>query len=226
MDTLRLYHGSEKIVSNPFPGGGNPRNDYGPGFYCTRDIEMAREWACSDRGAGAFVNHYVLEPSFKLKTFNLTRECHILNWLAVLLNNRTFSINAPLPRQARDYILETFLPDLSPYDIVSGYRADDSYFKFASAFLNNTISLEQLRRAMRLGNLGEQTVILSERAFEALVFMFAEPVERELYGPRREARDRLAREEFRKEAASATEGAVYMIDILREKWQNDDARLR
>ncbi|MBR2627880.1 MAG: DUF3990 domain-containing protein, partial [Peptococcaceae bacterium] len=37
-----------------------------------------------------------------------------------------------------------------------GYRADDSYFSFANAFLNNTLSLRQLEKAMMLGKHGEQ----------------------------------------------------------------------
>lgn len=227
MDRLVLFHGSDTIVEAPFPGGGNPRNDYGPGFYCTLDREMAREWACSGKGQGAFVNHYALEPSFRLNVFSLTRECHILNWLAVLVKNRSFSLTAPLPLKARDYLLDTFLPDLTPYDILTGYRADDSYFAFAGDFLNNTLSLSQLQRAMHLGRLGEQVVIKSERAFESLTFVTAESVDQHIYGPRRAARDRKAREDFQKEKVSGdVSGAIYMIDILREKWQNDDPRLR
>lgn len=220
-----LFHGSNKIVESPFLGGGNPFNDYGPGFYCTLDQEMAREWSCSGKGTGAFVNHYALEPSFRLKTFSLTKECHIMNWLAVLLHNRQFAISAPLARQAREYILETFLPDLSPFDILTGYRADDSYFAFASDFLGGSISLEQLRHAMHLGELGEQTVIKSEKAFEALTFMSAEPVDQSMYGPKRMARDRNARAAYQKAAASPADG-IYILDILREKWQNNDPRLR
>ena len=43
--------------------------------------------------------------------------------------------------------------------MVIGYRADDSYFSFARAFVNNEISLEQLSYAMRLGKLGELVCI-------------------------------------------------------------------
>ena len=148
-----------------------------------------------------------------------------MNWLAVLLHNRQFAISAPLARQAREYILETFLPDLSPFDILTGYRADDSYFAFASDFLGGSISLEQLRHAMHLGELGEQTVIKSEKAFEALTFMSAEPVDQSMYGPKRMARDRNARAAYQKAAASPADG-IYILDILREKWQNNDPRLR
>ena len=209
------------------PQGGRVNNDYGQGFYCTFDREMAREWACGSLSPGAFVNHYALEPSFRLRTYNLTKNGNILNWLAVLLKNRRFAIIAPIQAEAKKYILENFLPDLSPYDIIRGYRADDSYFSFASDFLGNTISLSQLQGAMRLGKLGEQVFIKSEKAFEALTFLSAEPVDRSIYEPRRMERDRRAREDYRKNrTAGDVSGAVYIIDILREKWKNDDPRLR
>lgn len=52
MNKLRLYHGSEFIINNPVFGKGSPRNDYGQGFYCTRDIEKAKEWAAQKGNQG------------------------------------------------------------------------------------------------------------------------------------------------------------------------------
>ncbi|MBQ7366814.1 MAG: DUF3990 domain-containing protein [Spirochaetaceae bacterium] len=43
---MTLYHGSERIVETPQFGAGNPRNDYGLGFYCTQHLELVKEWAC------------------------------------------------------------------------------------------------------------------------------------------------------------------------------------
>ena len=78
-------------------------------------------------------------------TLHLTGgEYHILNWLYVLLENRKFRITGDVAKRAKEYISENFLVDYKSYDIIIGYRADDSYFSFASAFLNNTISLTQL----------------------------------------------------------------------------------
>lgn len=222
-----LFHGSDKVIEQPVLGGGNPNNDYGPGFYCTRSRVLAQEWACKENSPGAFANHYALEPSFSLKVFNLTRQGHILNWLAILLANRKFSISAPLALQAKDYLLENFLPDLSPYDMVVGYRADDSYFSFANLFLHNGLSLDNLNQAMHLGRLGEQTVIMSAKAFEALTFLTAETVDKSVYLPKRMARDHKAREEFQAvKAHTDYSKGVFMADILREKWKNDDPRLR
>lgn len=61
----------------------------------------------------------------------------VLNWMAILLKNRTFVINQGIASAAREYMLRTFLPPYGEYDVIRGYRADDSYFSFASAFLNN-----------------------------------------------------------------------------------------
>ena len=56
-----LYHGSGNIIEHPVLGGGKKNNDYGQGFYCTREIELAREWACTEC-ISAYVNKYDLNP--------------------------------------------------------------------------------------------------------------------------------------------------------------------
>ena len=43
--------------------------------------------------------------------------------------------------------MEKYNIDISEYDLIIGYRADDSYFRFAEDFLNNSISVEKLERA-------------------------------------------------------------------------------
>lgn len=222
-----LFHGSWKVVESPTKEGGNPFNDYGQGFYCSPDIELAREWACSEK-PGAFVNHYSFEPSFNLRECNLCgKEYHVLNWLAVLMNNRVFETRHSVPEAVKSYILDEFLPDLSGYDIIRGYRADDSYFSIASAFIEGSIPLRQLERALRLGKLGEQVFVQSTKAFEALTFVSAEPVDRDLYLCRRINRDRKARETFsRMKGEALREDDVVALDIVRGKWRNNDERLR
>lgn len=42
-----LYHGSEKIIEKPVYGFGKAYNDYGLGFYCTEELDMAKEWGVS-----------------------------------------------------------------------------------------------------------------------------------------------------------------------------------
>ena len=223
---LTIYHGSNKIIERPLFGAGNPSNDYGLGFYCTETLDLAKEWACSAETDG-YANKYSLNTD-GLKILSLTSgEYNILNWLAILLENRKFRLSSDIALEAKEYILENFLIDYKNYDIIKGYRADDSYFSFANAFLNSTISISQLEKAMVLGKLGEQIVAVSEKAFDALSFEEAIPAENEIYFPKKLARDNLAREEFRKEKKK---GSVltekYILDIIREGWKNDDDRLQ
>lgn len=220
-----IYHGSQMIVRRPEFGKGNPRNDYGLGFYCTAEIDLAKEWACAEEDDG-FANCYQIEME-GLSLLNLGGDGYnILNWLSILLENRTFDLFLPIAVRAKKYILDNFLPDYNQYDIITGYRADDSYFSFSRAFLSNGITLQQLKRAMALGKLGEQVVIKSRSAFDRLVFIGAEPATASVYHPRRVQRDRSARRAFQHMLQEGPDaGAVYVSDIINEKWTTDDSRL-
>ena len=152
LDKVTIYHGSSKMIEKPAYGIGNPNNDYGLGFYCTESIELAKEWACSNETDG-YANQYTLELDGLSVLFLTGGQYSILNWVFVLLENRKFRISSAIARQAKEYIFENFAIDYRHYDIIKGYRADDSYFSFANAFLNNTISILQLEKAMVLGKL-------------------------------------------------------------------------
>ena len=39
-----IYHGSDHIIEKPKYGYGKTYNDYGVGFYCTENPDMAKEW--------------------------------------------------------------------------------------------------------------------------------------------------------------------------------------
>jgi len=221
-----LYHGSSSILQRPTFGAGNPHNDYGLGFYCTESLALAQEWACTDGGNG-FANKYEIDVD-QLEICHLRApQYHILNWLAILLKNRQFTIASGLPSQAKEYIIKEFLPDCASADIIIGYRADDSYFSFAKAFLNGTISLSQLSEAMKYGNLGEQVVLMSRKAFGQLKYLESLPADVNVHGVLREQRDQDARRRYVElRQASGVSDGVYVIDILRNQWKNDDPRLR
>ena len=142
------------------------------------------------------------------------------------MEHRKFRISTPVMKRGADWLKENFLIDLSPYDVVIGYRADDSYFSFARAFVNNEISLAQLSRAMRLGKLGEQFVLKSPKAFEAIRFQSFEVADNTEYFPKRKARDDEARAAYRAELEREDLEGLYMRDILREGVQLNDPRLR
>ena len=224
---MDIYHGSPLIIEVPEFGKGNPMNDYGLGFYCTEDIELAKEWACKTPKDG-FANKYSIDKT-ELDILNLTSgDWHILNWLAILLENRSFEIGNPVAKDAKEYILQTFLPDYKSRDIIIGYRADDSYFSYAKAFLNGGIPLKALAEAMKLGKLGEQICIRSKAAFSRLRHVDATLVGGQEYYIKRTARDTKAREDYLKllDLSARDKDSIYILDILRQEWKNDDERLR
>ena len=205
-----IYHGSQQIVKEPRYGIGKTYNDYGQGFYCTENIELAKEWACPVKNDG-YSNKYILY-SDGINVMHLTQgKYNILNWLAILLANRKFDITSPVGNSAREYILSRFLPDTTNVDVMIGYRADDSYFSFAEDFVNNTISLRDLNLAMQLGTLGEQIVLLSARSFAQIEFVGYEIADyRECYFKRAE-RDQQARKAYMRlqmQAVSKEESAT------------------
>lgn len=225
MGKIVLYHGSKEKIEKPLLGKGKVYNDYGQGFYCTEHIEVAREWSCNE-GVDGFVNEYGLDPS-GLKILNLSSEEYtILHWLALLMENRRFRVSTPVMRRGVQWLKDYFLIDISEYDLIIGYRADDSYFSFARAFISNEISLSQLNYAMRLGRLGEQYVLKTEQAFKQLVFKSAELADNTIYYARRKMRDDEARNAFFTELEKEDIHGIYMRDIIREEMTGDDVRLR
>ena len=223
-ELLTLYHGSPRIIQTPTFGEGKANNDYGLGFYCTESESLAMEWACTSAADG-FSNRYSLDPS-NMRVLHLnSMEYSVLNWMAVLVNHRLFRIRNPIAGKAQKYLTEYFDVNVNAFDLVIGYRADDSYFDFAEAFLNNAITVEQLSTAMRLGKLGEQIVLKSRYAFECIHFETAVPADRLIWYPKRKARSEAAAASWQMISSSQEEDGLYMADIIRGKVTNDDPRI-
>lgn len=227
MKSIEIMHGSDHIIENPSYELGKKHNDYGQGFYCTSELSMAMEWACK-KNTNGFANKYALNIS-TLKVLNLLDgNYNILNWLALLLQNRTFRITSEIASDARKYIIDNFSIDLKKYDVVIGYRADDSYFSFAESFIQNGLPLSSLNEALRLGKLGTQIVLISEQAFDNLTFINAEAANKEIYYPKFVTRDTEARNTYRNEISKrkSYKDDIFVMDILREEMKSDDVRIQ
>lgn len=220
---MTIYHGSEQIVEVPTFGLGRKNNDFGLGFYCTESEELAKEWAVSSIRSG-FSSRYTLDTEY-LNILNLNSPDYtILNWIAVLVEHRLFSIKTPVARRAKRYLIDNFGVNVNAFDLITGYRADDSYFDYAESFLNNGISVEQLARAMRLGKLGEQIVIKSKFAFSLLKYEGFDIAEKEKYYVLRKARDDEANQTYLEMLEEEGDG-LYIQDIMRGGITNDDPRI-
>lgn len=227
MSKIILLHGTDHIIEEPDINIGNEHNDYGKGFYCTKAEEMAKEWACKQNTDG-FVNSYELNTD-GLKILDLTDGQHtVLNWIAILLKYRTFKLSSEIAIDARDYIIEHYSVNISDYDVVIGYRADDSYFQYAESFVSNGLPLRSLNKALKLGKLGEQTVLVSQKAFDQIKFIDAAPVSKDEYYPKFIDRDSSARKAFKQEIKKSKvyRDDIFVLDILREEMQNNDPRIQ
>lgn len=227
MGNFILYHGSKFIIKNPTRMGSRRTNDYGYGFYCTEQKELACEWACPDNNDG-YANKYVLDAT-GLNILDLTKkEYNILNWIALLSQYRMPEGMTPNDMQVRDYILKNFALDLTNVDVIIGYRADDSYFSFARDFVKNSITVSQLAHAMALGKLGIQIVIHSDRAFEKLEYVSSDVAKSEVYYAKRTERDMQARNDYVETTKNLVVDSddLFVMDIIRQEVKNDDPRLQ
>ena len=175
MSYKTIYHGSPTIIEKPIYhfSGSNLQNDYGLGFYCTQNLDMAKEWANRTTRSG-FANKYAFDER-GLKILDLTDKTKysVLNWIAILIHNREIPENDQIENADVLTYLTKYYIEASDYDVVIGYRADDAYFRFPLMFVRNVLTYEKLEEIYMLGNLGKQYVLISERAFKRVKFIDA-----------------------------------------------------
>ena len=212
-----MFHGSESIVEKPVFGIGNLHNDYGLGFYCTTKEALAKEWGARKNGAG-YVNVYSLRDD-RFRILDLTKPPYddVLHWVALLMSNREISqeLRTNYPRELK-YLFDNYLLDVRQYDVVIGYRADDSYFRFPEAFVRSEITFKSLQEIFKAGNLGRQYVLISEKAFKNIKFLAYYPVEQKYRGDyysRKSAADKTFAELLRNDRYSSERR---LIDLVRD----------
>lgn len=172
---MKLYYGADHKIIKPIFGFGNPSNDYGLGFYMTPTFNAAKLWA------SRFNDGYVITYRIDLKPLNILRldnntELDVLKWITILIKHRFDNLERQRYKEIIDWLISKFDIDLQGYDMVVGYRADDSYFAYSKGFLSGEISLETLLEAMKLGKLGLQYVLISSKAFTLIQYLGAEKV--------------------------------------------------
>lgn len=229
-----IYHGSINRIPKPQYPFFNLNNDYGAGFYCTKDKQKAFEWAAGMGGKKTHIVNTVYNNVYDLDLAGLAildlTKYNILYWITMLLEHRTFNI---FPGSSEEsgyiYLHNIYHISLEKYDVVCGYRADDSYFTFARDFLSNSISLDCLKQALLLGHLGEQIVLVSERALNNLVIKNIITTSTSAYLKRYNSNDLAARQRYRQLRESdqniPIKNKIFLLDIMRENWSDSDERL-
>jgi len=194
-DWISIFHGSDKIIKMPEYGKGKPYNDYGLGFYTTKNKGLAGEWATPKPNIDGYVNEYKYNIA-GLNILNLNT-LPIENWITILIKNRHGEYSDVATRRIKQFI-NKYDYDIAGYDVVEGYRADDAYFDFVSDFALALLSLESLKKAMKFGDLGQQICLKSKEAFEEerFNFIFPHPAPASRYFKLRDERRKAANKEY------------------------------
>ena len=163
----KVFHGSDHILKLPVYGGGKSDNDYGNGFYTTEYEDRARSWAAlNGKPDCCIVNEYALNEE-ELKILNLN-EHGVLAWIAEVVANR--GMNQEAANIVGERIVERYRVSTDNVDIITGYRADDSYTQVIEAFLLNQLNVSEVKKLFYKGSLGNQIFLKSERAFQHIVW--------------------------------------------------------
>ena len=211
----------EKVIKEPKYNWPTDNNDYGNAFYCTLELYSAKEWA-NKKTTNGFANKYLFDGR-GLNVLDLTDKTKysVMNWFAILMHFRSLDPTFKSRyRRELDYLESHYFIDVRDYDVVVGFRADDSYFKFPLMFVRSEIRLERIEDVYNLGFLGKQIAIISEKAFSRLKFIEAIPSE-PFYQQKYRVRIKLADDRFEEIANEERyKDGTRMIDLVK----NDDKR--
>ena len=165
-NTLILYHGSPNKEIRPTYGLGNDKHDYGKGFYLTESPVLASEWSvCNPTENNGWVHKYTLDVA-ELNILDF-QECDILSWLAELMKHRDADTGRRYKVLAPRFI-EKYQISTEGYDVIKGWRANASYFYIAKCFVRDEVDLDILPELLKLGDLGIQYCLKTEKAFQYL----------------------------------------------------------
>ena len=165
---MKLFYGADRIVEAPIFGAGNPTNDYGLGFYLTPDKDIAKLWGSKFLQGGFVIEYDVDLTNLNILRLNTDKDEDVLRWLSILAKHRFSRRDREANKGALEWLESRFPVDVSAFDLVIGYRADDAYFTYSLDFVRNQLSLEKLKEAMLLGRLGLQYVLISKEAFKRI----------------------------------------------------------
>jgi hypothetical protein len=190
---VTVYHGSQTVITSPRLGGGNAENDYGQGFYTTQSFNLAGEWAVLDRKnkriSDGVINEYSLNFD-GLDVLDLTK-LSVSVWIALLMKYRGDRLDELDWYRVREYMATHYKEQDKGKDIISGWRADNRYFRFALDYATKRINRAELEYAIRYGNLGLQVFIKSAKAFSRLNFVRFCPATAKQYGKAATDRERV-----------------------------------
>jgi hypothetical protein len=179
---MTVYHGSLVEIRAPRYKGSVADCDYGSGFYITDDIELGKEWSVLRSDYDGVLNVYRLDME-GLRSLDLKERPMALS-VAILLKNRAFPNKENYMKLIDRFLQKYYDPCVEEYDVVHGYRADDSVFNYLYNFITNFVSIEKLGEVIEKGGWGTQMFLQSEKAMRQIAFIRSEAVPHVEYRPK------------------------------------------
>lgn len=150
---LKLYHGSNVVVTKPEVRVVGYTKDFGYGFYCTNDLRQAFTWA--KRKARRYdvpvVSLYNVNPVKFSELSYLRFTMYDESWLDFIANCRA--------GVAHDY------------DIVEGPMADDDVWDYVDTYLSGNMSKEAFLALCKFKHPTHQVCFCTDIALDLLQFV-------------------------------------------------------
>lgn len=149
---IEVYHGGVDRIINPLAKIGRDNLDFGKGFYVTRRLQQAKEWAqrtARQRMDSPVVNVYTLDLENVIKDFRFLRfERYDAEWMHFIVSCR----NGYDPS--------------TDYDCIEGGVANDRVIDTIEGFMNGTIDEEHAIEELSKHSPNNQICILNQEIID------------------------------------------------------------
>lgn len=203
-----LFHGAKtEIVGELRIDCSKRNNDFGRGFYCGESLEQSAMFVSNFPDSSLYMLKFK-RKGLKCKNFGVTRE-----WMLMIAYYRN-----RLGDFANSGIIKELADQNTGVDYIVAPIADNRMFEIIDSFIDGEITDVQCKHCLSATNLGNQYVLLSEKALnriEILERCFLTRAEKEAYlGSRQETYEvnqdkvKIARKQYRGQGD-------YIEDILK-----------
>lgn len=165
-----VYRGSDNIIEAPASYFRGSDTDFGRGFYCCDDYQLAAEHSCMySNNHKNIVNQYKIDLS-SLNVLDFLDGTHtIMEWIGtILINRKLWNFPEGLTESVNFLRQHYGYSNISKYDAIIGWCTDDRYFTLVMKYFDNRCDIQELKYAMSQCDKKEQIVLVSPLAFNNL----------------------------------------------------------
>jgi len=154
---IKIFHGSDVLVSEPKIIVPVRALDFGIGFYTTTNLEQAKSFSIRvkerNKTNSTYISIFNLNIELLKKNNCLVFDKPDKKWLDFVSSNRNGIYNGVI------------------YDVIFGPVANDTIFKTFIAYQNGILSEKETIKRLKISKLYNQLVFTNEKALKCLSFI-------------------------------------------------------